>query len=83
VQSILHYTYVEPNYFETLRIPLSSGRSFEPNAGPGTVILSESVAQQIWPGQNPIGRRLRLGPTDERFHPAEELVADGPAYQVI
>lgn len=82
-QSILHYAYVEPNYFETLRIPLSRGRSFEPNAGSGTVILSESAAHQMWPGLDPIGRSLRLGPTDERSHPAHELVADGPAYEVI
>jgi predicted permease len=85
VRSILHYTYVQPNYFETLRIPLFLGRSFQPRSGQAerSVILSESAARQLWPGQNPIGRSLRLGVTDERFHNSGELFADGPAYQVI
>jgi hypothetical protein len=42
------------------------------------VILSESTAQLLWPGQNPIG----LG-TDGQFHGKGELFPDGPAHQVI
>ena len=84
VQSILHYTYVQANYFETLGIPLFLGHSFQPQGGntEHSVILSESAAKQLWPGQNPIGRSLRLGSTDEKFHNRGELFADGPAYQV-
>ena len=85
VQSILHYTYVQANYFQTLSIPLFVGRSFQTQAGPAerSVILSESAAKQLWPDENPIGRSLRLGPTDEKSHNRSELFADGPAYQVI
>ena len=85
VQSILSYGYVQANYFQTLDIPLILGRSFQLQAGQPeySVILSESAARQLWPGQNPVGRSLRLGPTDERFHNQGELVADGPAWQVI
>lgn len=84
-QSLLHYTYVQANYFQTLGIPLFLGRSFQSRAGQPeqSVILSESAAKQLWSGQNPIGRNLRLGATDERFHNQSDLVADGPAYQVI
>jgi predicted permease len=83
-QSILSYTYVEANYFHALNIPVSLGRGFEARTGQteNSVILSESAAKQLWPGQNPIGRRLRLGAIDERFHHRNELLADGPAYQV-
>ncbi len=74
-----------PNYFETLGIPLFLGRSFQPQRGQpeNSVILSQSAAKQLWPDQNPVGRGLRLGPTDERVHDSSELFAGGPAYQVI
>jgi macrolide transport system ATP-binding/permease protein len=85
VQSMLHYTYVQANYFQTLRIPLFLGRSFQSQGGQPehSVVLSESAAKLLWPGQNPIGRSLRLGPTDERVHHWRELLANGAAYQVI
>jgi putative ABC transport system permease protein len=85
VESTLHYAYVQANYFQTLGIPLFLGGGFQPRAGQAeySVILSESAAKQLWPGQNPIGRRLRLGATDERFHNRSELFASGPAYQVV
>ncbi len=82
-ESILYYTYVQPNYFETLSIPVVLGRGFQLHGQPEhSVILSESAAKQLWPGENPIGRSLRLGATDERLHTLSELSADGPAYQV-
>ena len=85
LQSILYYSYVQPNYFETLRIPISLGRGFRPQSAQPerSVIVSESAAKQLWPGENPIGRSLRLGLTDERVHNWNELLADGPAYQVV
>ena len=55
---------VSPDFFETVRIPLEAGRTFtEADARPdrSTVIVSESVAQRFWPGQSPIGERIKLG----------------------
>ncbi len=85
VQSILSYTYIEPNYFQTLGVPLILGHSFQPQAGQPerSVILSESAAKQLWPSQNPVGRTLQLGAADERNHKMSELSAQGPAYQVV
>jgi predicted permease len=81
---VLYYTYVQANYFQTLGIPLLVGRGFSSQGDQPepTVILSESTAQLLWPGQNPVGRTLRLG-TDGQFHGKGELLPDGPAYQVI
>lgn len=81
----MHYKYVQPNYFETLGVPLLLGRGFPVQAGQSgrSLILSESAARQLWPGENPIGRNIRLGATDEQLHNPAELRADSPDYQVI
>ena len=84
MRATLYYTWVQPNYFETLGIPLSRGRGFRAAAAQADhfAILSESAAQRLWPGQNPIGQSLRLG-TDGQFHNQGELLPDGPTWQVI
>jgi macrolide transport system ATP-binding/permease protein len=55
------YNVVSPRYFATLEIPFVSGRDFnaagEPQA-PGAVILNETLARRLFPGENPIGKRL-------------------------
>ena len=81
-QMMLHYAYVEPNYFEMLAIPLVHGRGL-PQRSERSVVLSESAAAALWPGQNAVGRSVRLGPTDERPHNASEVAANGEAYLVL
>jgi putative ABC transport system permease protein len=82
-QSLLHYDFVQADYFQTLGIPLILGGGFQAGQPQYSVILSESAAKQLWPGQNPIGRSLRLGAIDERIHTRSELFATGPAWQVV
>ena len=55
---------VTPDYFATMRIPLTRGRDFSDGdraTSPQVTIVSESLAERYWPGENPIGRRIRLG----------------------
>jgi len=84
IRAVLFYRYIQPNYFETLRIPLLFGRGFQAQAGDPepVVILSDSAARQLWPGENPIGRSLRMG-TGGQFHSGGQLVPDGRAYEVV
>lgn len=59
-------TTTTPDYFRALGIPVLQGRSFseqDSGAAPLVVILDEQVAQRAWPGENPIGKRVRSGPT--------------------
>jgi putative ABC transport system permease protein len=52
---------VSPGYFETMRIPLLTGREFTPSDdsdAPRVVIVDESVAERYFPGENPLGRGL-------------------------
>jgi predicted permease len=56
---------VSPGYFDVYEIGLVSGRRFteaEANGGAPVVILSEQAAATLWPGQNAVGRLLRLTP---------------------
>jgi predicted permease len=83
-KQIAFYSYVLPNYFQTLGIPLLSGGTFQPQPEipEPTAILSESAAAQLWPGQNPIGHRITFD-TTRQFHTKTELLPDGSTYQVI
>jgi putative ABC transport system permease protein len=73
------FTPVEPGYFQTLSIPLIRGRPFDTTDGaeaPQVVIVNETLARNFWPGQDPIGKRLKQGwPEDEgEFSPWREIV---------
>jgi predicted permease len=49
--------------FRTLGIPILSGRGFEEGDredAPRVAVVSEAVAARLWPGDDPIGKRLRL-----------------------
>ncbi len=55
---------IGPGYFNTMSIPIVGGRDFtdQDNAdSKNAVIISEKTAQHFWPGQNPIGKRLKPG----------------------
>ena len=55
-------TWVLGKYFQTMRIPLVAGRLFtsqDIENSPPVVINSQGMAKQYWPGQDPIGKRLR------------------------
>lgn len=55
---------IDGNYFQALGIPLLAGRTFTPNDradSPLVIIVSQSMAQHSWPGQNPIGKRMHAG----------------------
>jgi putative ABC transport system permease protein len=55
---------VSPGYFAALDIPLRRGRLFgaaDHGRAPGVVIVDDLLARQLWPGEEPVGRRLRLG----------------------
>jgi predicted permease len=70
---------VDPGYFSTLQIPLLSGRVFssEDRAGrPKTVIISQQLAQQYFPGENPLGRHVHVVPHGNSDYEIIGVVAD-------
>jgi predicted permease len=49
---------VSDNYFETMGIPLLRGRNFSAHDLSGGAVINEMMAQRLWPGENPIGKRF-------------------------
>jgi putative ABC transport system permease protein len=60
---VIAATWTSGRYFEALGIPLERGRYFTDadDREPGVVILSHLLAHQLWPDQDPIGRRIKWG----------------------
>ncbi|OLE54891.1 MAG: hypothetical protein AUG51_06020 [Acidobacteria bacterium 13_1_20CM_3_53_8] len=55
---------VSPNYFRAMGITLLRGRAFtdeDTENSPAVAVISERVANSYWPGEDPIGRRIRSG----------------------
>ncbi|HEY6216540.1 MAG TPA: ABC transporter permease [Pyrinomonadaceae bacterium] len=63
------YLPVTPDYFQTLQIPLKSGRFFTDQdtlQSTKVVIVNETMARALWPNENPVGRRFTIW-RDEKF----------------
>src|SRR5262249_34479194 len=55
------YRSASAGYFETMAIPLKSGRPFQLTATPSipnVIILNETLARQLFPNENPVGQRV-------------------------
>ncbi|HEX4310844.1 MAG TPA: ABC transporter permease [Acidobacteriaceae bacterium] len=65
---------ISPQWFETMHVPLLSGRSFteaDDLHGPRVVIVNQTCARRFWPGQNRIGKTFIVG----RGPVASEVIA--------
>jgi predicted permease len=63
---------VTPGYFTTLRIPMIQGRdvawSDTPDA-PAVIVVSQAAARTFWPNRDAIGRRIKLGASNDSSIP--------------
>jgi putative ABC transport system permease protein len=63
----VYYQEIGPNYFHTMGIPILQGRDFSMRdslKAPLVVLVSESFARRYWPGQDPVGKRIKYGDAD-------------------
>ena len=82
---VLSYSYVSPNYFDALDIPIVRGRTFNPDearSGALVTLVSEAAARRLWPHQDPLGKLVTLDATEE-FHWSDEPFPSGQSFQVI
>jgi putative ABC transport system permease protein len=62
VPSVERYS-VTPDYFRVMRVPLRQGRVFadsDATDAPRVMLVGETTARTLWPGESPIGKRVRL-----------------------
>jgi putative ABC transport system permease protein len=67
---------ITPGYLEALAIPLKAGRRFAPEdteTSARVAIISETAARRFWPGENPLGRQLRVH-VNERIKAPREII---------
>jgi putative ABC transport system permease protein len=70
---------VTPAYFHLIGMPLVRGRSFEEfdtDAAPQVAIINEAMARAYWPGQDAIGKRVKLSPRSTAWATIVGIVAD-------
>lgn len=75
------WTVVTPEYFRALGIPLRSGRTFDvrdDHAGRPVVIISQRFADLMFPGEDPIGRRVRSWRDENVLREIVGVVGDVP-----
>jgi len=63
-QSRAKYRAASAEYFAALGIPLVRGRYFDRTDGektPGVVIINNTMARRFWPGEDPVGKRMKAG----------------------
>ena len=61
--TLVNFDDVTPGHFETMRIPLISGRDFtdfDREKTTRVAIINEAMAKAIWPGQEPLGKRFAI-----------------------
>ncbi len=64
------YRLVTASYFDTMGMRLRSGRGFETREAAPSVVVNDAMAKKFFPGEEPIGKRVRFNP-------------DGPWFTII
>jgi predicted permease len=68
----VHTASVGPGYFRTMGVALARGRDFDAGDGPGAplvAVVNEAFARRYWPGQDPIGKAIRMGSRNAAAEP--------------
>ena len=66
---VAHYQSVSPGYFRAIGVPLVRGRmlaSADRDSSVRVAVINEALARREFPGQDPVGRRLKVGDADSR-----------------
>jgi predicted permease len=70
---------VGSEYFAAIGTPMLAGKAFEEGESDLAAVVSQTAAQRLWPRENPIGKKFRLGgdPTKSHWFRVAGVLADG------
>ena len=63
------YRQVTASYFDTMGIPVRRGRAFQDRESLRAVVVNETFVRTYFPGEDPLGRRVRFGSADDGQDP--------------
>ncbi|MFL6276643.1 MAG: ABC transporter permease [Blastocatellia bacterium] len=75
---VVRFALISPNYFRTFGISIDQGRAFTPQddeKGQPVAIINETVARRFFPGEDPVGKTIWMGPP-EHLLPADAQTPD-------
>jgi predicted permease len=86
-QPIVVTRVISPGYFRTMGIALLGGRLFTEYDRQGSsrvIIINQSMAERYWPGEDPIGKRIKMGSfdTDSPWLSVAGVVKDVRQFQI-
>ena len=70
---------VTPEYFHLIGMTLLRGRlfnDFDNEETPGVALINEAMAQRFWPNEDPLGKHLKLSPSESSWTTVVGIVAD-------
>lgn len=79
LEPVAHYDEVSEGYFAALGIPIRRGRAFtaqDREGAPPVAVVTESLARAYWPGESPIGQRVRVGGATAPWREVVGIVGD-------
>jgi putative ABC transport system permease protein len=69
---MVNYRAVSPNYFRAMGIPVVQGRAYterDNSNAPAVMIINQQTAREIFPDENPVGKRITFGNVDQNQQP--------------
>ena len=76
VPPVVFDNYVTPDYFETLRIPIKRGRTFNDSdneGAPKVAVINETMAKKFWPNRDAVGRRFKSKDNEQKWADIEVI----------
>jgi putative ABC transport system permease protein len=81
----VNYNVVGPDYLEAMGIPLARGRGFTSQDAEGAqpvIMINEHMGKRLWPGEDPIGKRISIGGPNAPYREIVGVVGNGKYYEL-